>query len=354
MSQSTLIKGPNGSTADVVQANGHKGLVVSNIPALTYTPKSIFFRDSEGSAALNIDASASGTPDGIHNGVDTVLWTATALSGIWDFESTTVAQQGTKSIDATATTNGDQALITRSSPIDSDSYNSVSGYIYITLYSATRNEVLISLRLAGATTGSAMNIADFVDTSNLNVWQQFTIPLSVFGASGNIDEVVIETVRTAGQPPNYYLDTLQLEEGGSITYTAEPERGFRYEFDTVEMFLVDALDTALVNNSMPSLSYNKILDVPQLTNGITLRFTQSNRVQFSGSFRDLSGMLVAAFVPTAQGCDGTNTFLKLTANLSEFARMEPSNKDKIEIIISDDLSGLLEFRANIRGRELSS
>jgi hypothetical protein len=352
MPQFTIIEGPDGTSADVVQANGHKGLVTSTIPGLQYTPKSKLFTDPNGNINLNVDASSSGTPDGIHNGTDSVLWTAVAASGTWDFASTAQAQQGTKSIDATATVNGDQALITRSSAIDVDNYNSVSGFIYITQFNASGNGIIVSLQIAGAPNGLPMDLADFVNTSDLNVWQKFTVPISTFEAAGNVDEFSVVTVRTSGQPPNYYLDTIQLEEAGSIVYTAEPERGFRYEFNALDILVVDALDTTLLNNSMPNLSYDKILGVPQLANGVTLRFTQAGRVQFSGTFRDLGGLLFAAFVPSAQGCDGTNTFLKLTADLSEFARMEPSRGDKIELIVSDDLSGLLQFRANIRGREL--
>jgi hypothetical protein len=441
MPQFTVIKGPDGTSADVIQANGHKGLVTSTIPGLQYTPKSKAFTDPNGNINLNIDASSSGTPDGIHNGTDSVLWTAVAASGTWDFASTTHAAEGigtivdytalsgvtvtingtnitnttltegvdwtaatsntatatslasaingvsgvsssasvavvtvladasadittftssdgtnapvqAASIDATATVNGDQALITRSSAIDVDNYNSVSGFIYITQFNASGNGIIVSLQIAGAPNGLAMDLADFVNTSDLNVWQKFTVPISTFEAAGNVDEFSVVTVRTSGQPPNYYLDTIQLEEGGSIVYTAEPERGFRYEFNAVDILFIDALDTTLLNNSMPNLSYDKILGVPQLANGVTLRFTQAGRVQFSGTFRDLGGLLFAAFAPSAQGCDGTNTFLKLTADLSEFARMEPSRGDKIELIISDDLSGLLQFRANIRGREL--
>lgn len=352
MVQSTLIKGSAGSIADVVQANGHKGIVAATIPGINYTPLGVSFRDENGSINLNVDASSSGTPDGIHNGTDSVLWTAAAASGVWDFASTAQAQQGTKSIDATATVDGDQALITRSSPIDADSYNSLSGYVYLTAYNETRNEILLSFQLAGAVNGVQVNIADFADPSTLNAWQKFTIPLSSFGVVGNIDEMAIQTVRTAGQPPDYYLDTLQLEEAGSIIYTAEPENGKRYEFQEIDLFLEDALDTTLLNNSMPNWSSDQLLGLSSLSNGITLRFTQTNKVRFSGTFRNLGDVLFAAFSVVDQGCDGTTAYMKLTAKLADFARMEPSDKDKMEILISDDLSGLTRFRANLRGREL--
>jgi hypothetical protein len=354
MPQKTIIEGSNGYAADVVQANGHRGLVVSTIPGLVWQANSKFFSNPVNGLNMNIDESASGTPDGINNGTDTVLWTASALTGTWDFASTTVAQAGTKSIDATATVNGDQALFTRSSAIDSGSYSSLSGYIYLTKFNPLGNQVLLSFRLAGANVGVVINIADFVDTGNLNVWLKFTIPLSTLELIGNVDEMVIQTVRSTGAQPDYYLDTVQLEESGSAIYTAEPEKGERYEFDTIELFMVDALGTTLTDNSMLNLSYDKFLGVTQLTNGIVLRLTRKGEITFNATFRDLGDILFAAFTIDAVGSDGTNTFLKLQAKLSDYARLEYDTRDKIEMIISDDLSGLLRFRANIRGRSLEN
>ena len=441
MPQFTNIKGPSGETADVVQANGHKGLVVSTIPGLRYTPRSVSFRSEGGSINMNVNATSSGTPDPIHNGTDSTLWTAVATAGTWDFASTTHAAEGigtivdytalsgvtvtingtnitnttltegedwtaatsnaatatslasaidgvtgvsstsavavvtvladasadittftssdgtnapvqAASIDAIATTNGDLATFTRSSAIDADSYNSISGCIYLTTYNDTGNEIQLSLQLAGAINGSVMNIGDFIDTSSLDVWQEFTIPLVTLGAVGNFDELLIQTVRTSGQPPNYYIDMIQVEEAGSIVYLAEPDKGSRYEFDNIDMLFTATLDTRLADATMPNLTYNKLLSLTRLTNGITLRFTSAGNIQFSGTFRDYSEILFAAFQPVAMACDGTFTILKLNATLSELARMNASDVDKIEIIISDDLSSLLQFRANIRGREL--
>ena len=90
----------------------------------------------------------------------------------------------------------------------------------------------------------------------------------------------------------------------------------------------------------------------QLANGITFRVTVDNEVFFSATFRDLGDLMIAAFNIEGSGCDGTNTFLKLTARLSEFVTLRSERRDKFEIIIADDLSGLLRFRANLRGRVL--
>jgi hypothetical protein len=164
--------------------------------------------------------------------------------------------------------------------------------------------------------------------------------------------LLIQTVRSSGQPPNYYIDVIQVEEAGSVVYSAEPDKGTRYEFDNIDLLFTATLDTRLADATMPNLTYNKLLSLTRLTNGITLRFIQAGNVQFSGAFRDYSEILFAAFQPVAMACDGTFTILKLNASLSELARMNASDIDKIEMVISDDLSSLLQFRANVRGREL--
>ena len=113
MPSNTLIKGRNGYTADV--ENG--GLVVTTQSRQSYQPLNVFLTDENGSPAMNVDGSVGGSADGVHNGTDSVLWTGSAISGTWDFASTAQAKAGTKSIDATATANGDQGLLTRASSI---------------------------------------------------------------------------------------------------------------------------------------------------------------------------------------------------------------------------------------------
>jgi hypothetical protein len=352
---STRVKGAAGEvvTAQTYSDGDHEhvALEVATRPALHYIPRSIFFSNPTFGVNLNQNAAFGGTPDGIHNGTDSVLWTASALSGAWDFASTAQSNSGTRSIDATSTTNGDQALFSRSSAVSSASYTAISGFVYLTTFNATRHEIQITLRLAGANSSLTLDITDFVDVGQLDTWQKWVIPFDTILPTGSIDELLIQTVRASGNQPDYYLDDIQLEETGSIVYTCEPARGVRYEFDTLELFLVDALDTTLLNGTMPNLSYDKILGLPALSGGINLRLTTESEVRFSGTFSDLGDILFAAFEIIDIGCDGTNTFLKLRAKLSDFVVMRSESRDKIELTLSDNLSGLLRFRANIRGRE---
>ena len=115
--------------------------------------------------------------------------------------------------------------------------------------------------------------------------------------------------------------------------------------------IVDALSTTLADGTMPNLSYDKILNLNQLTNGITIRRFRQNEVQFSLNARKLTDFLFAAFEINDLFSDNTNTCLKLRAKLDWWAPLDFRTRDKLEIVIADDLSGLLEMRAVIRGRE---
>jgi hypothetical protein len=346
-----MIEDANGNIISSKDENGWTNLRVASIDGYEWDTKSKPLLNDTYGPNLNQNAAASGTPDGVHNGTDTALWTGSSLSGTWDFASTAQAQAGTKSIDATGTTNGDQAQLERSSAIASSSYNSLSGYIYLTSYNPSKNQILLQFRLAGVNVGVSVNLGDVIDTGVLNAWQSFDIPLSNFSLIGNIDQLIIQTVRTSGSPPDYYLDTVQLEEAGTLIYSAEADQGTIFEFQTFDMILVDDLVGTLVNNSMPALAYNKILNLSSLTNGITIRRFKGDEVQFSLVARKLSDFLFAAFEIGDVFGDGTNTLIKLRARLDWWAPLDFRTRDRLEIVIADDLSSLIEARAVIRGRE---
>lgn len=331
-----------------------RGLTVYSSPSRDYEDRSVPFLDDEGNLNLNVDASFSGTPDRIHDGTDTILWAASAISGTWDFASTAEFQAGTKSIDATATVDGDQALFTRSSPIASGSYTALTGYIFLVSFNPAKHEVLMNFRLAGVDDGVSIDITTFVNTSLFNVWQKFSIPLTTFGVSGSIDEMVVQTVRNASSPPDYYLDTMQLEEAGGKVYSVKANPGTRYEVSTLEITVAATLDTRLADATMLNLTWDEFFGLPALSGGLTLRWIRKGVVQFSVNFKHVGDMLFTAFsiLPDNSLCDGTESFIKLAAPLDEVAVVEDLFDDSIDITVSDNLESLLQLRVVTRGREL--
>ena len=333
----------------VVDANGcpvsveDGGLVVSTQERESYQPLSIPLVDSSGSPLMNVDGSAGGASDGIHDGTDSVLWTASALSGTWDFASTAQAKAGTRSIDATGTTGGDQALLSRGSAITAGTYTVFTGSIYLTSFNAAKNEITVQFRLAGVPDGIDVNIGDYIDAGTLNAWQDFSIPLSIAGVSGDIDEMVVTTVVSSGSNPNYYLDELKLQESGALAYSTNLTEGQKVQYKRVDFTIAD---------NVTVVSYDALLGLAALSNGITFRRVNNSEVITAGSISTLGDMLAGGGTITDQVTDTTNTMLKISLMFEEWATLNESNGDALEVVVNDDLSSLLDFKVFIIGREV--
>jgi len=351
MPQRTMLEDAKGNIFSTKKDGRDTALRVASSDAYDWESKAKLLLNDEYGPNFNQNSEPSGTPDGIHNGTDTALWTATALSGSWDFASTAQAQTGTKSIDGTGTINNSQAELERSSALDPRSYNSLSGGIYLTFFNPAANEIRLRFRLAGVDVGQEVNLGGVIDASTLNAWQNFNIPLSNFDLTDDVDQLIITTKRQGDKAANFYLDNIQIEEAGSSVFSAEATPGKIFEIQTVEFLMVDALSTTLLNNSMAALSYDKLLNVNTLNTGITVRRFKNNEAVFSLTARKLSDLLYGNFTITDMISDGTNTLLKLRMELDWWAPLDPRTKDRIEVVISDDLSGLIEAKAIIRGRE---
>jgi len=350
----TVVANSNG---DIAEVENH-ALVVSTQERNTYQSVIIPLINENGSPFLNVDGSAGGASDGIHDGTDSVLWTASALSGTWDFASTAQAKAGTKSVDATATVNGDQALFTRGSAITAGTYAVFTGSIYLTKYNDAKNEVTFICRLAGATDGVEVNIGDYISGATLNAWQDFAIPLSVVGATGDIDELVIKTVNTGGVNPDYYLDELKFQESGALTYKTSLDAGQVIQYKRIDFILTDNVTSittvagATENATGSGISYDAILGVSALAVGINFRRVNNHEVIASGNISTIGDMVTAGSLIVNQLSDGTNTMLKLSTPLEEWVTLDESVGDALEVVINDDLTGLLDFKIFIIGREV--
>lgn len=359
MSLKTKIVGVDNLAAETQENVFGSGLKV-------YTYKGVLKEDSfrqftnptQGSN-LNVNAAVSGTPEQIHNGIDSVLWTASALSGTWVFDSTAQANTGIRSIDATATTNNDTALISKGSNLDMRGYSALTGFIYITNWSPSgTKDVRLQWRNSGTTSGLLIDLSTYIDTTSFNTWQKFTIPLSDFGAASSaiINELTITTVDVGpGPPPDYYLDDIQLEEvGGGFIYTISPELDEFWDVTSISFTIVDAFNSTLLNSSMFNLPYNGLLSLATLTNGINIQRIQDGEIKYSTTIRDfIDFMDIPAQTELDAGGDGVNTWFSLKKVFPTAFRLVGQNADTIKITVNDDLSSLIRFRAYCDIKEYS-
>jgi len=310
-------------------------------PVRDYTGVGFFLTNGGGTADMNVDGSIGGTPDNIYIDDPTTNWTNTALSGTWDFGSTTITPQGgTESIEAINTVDGDQMQIEKSSTVDMDNFTAISGYLYLTSWNDVRHNIMLELRLAGVLQGNPLELNAFVDTGILNAWQQFIIPKASLGITDElIDQLVVTTGATTGSPPNYYLDTINIEQSGS--------RLFKFEVPTGKIFEVFSVNYTLIDN-ITVIEPRQLMGVASLTNGLTVQTVIDDETTFGASVKNISEIIEA-------GAQLDSTIIGATESMVNIIGLSPwwsrlGAGDTFGITVNDDLTGLISFRVIIRGR----
>ncbi len=347
-------EGRNGSVKVLKKDDMVAGIAVYTSPIKDFVHTKIKATHPTYGTQIARDARFSGTPDVIHNGTDTVAWTGSNLSGTnFVFDSTTVAQAGTKSISATATVNNNEALLTRGSALTVASYVGITGYVYTTSWGVNSN-IQIFARLAGVVVSSTVNLSNYIIGTSYGTWQKFAIPFSALAfTSSTFDQLVIRTIGSGGSTPDYYLDTLQVEESaGASIYSITPQRGHILSLDTLTIAMVDAYDTTLASNSVSKISYNKFLNLSALTTGIQVVIYSKGDVLESDLFKHHLDIVSYPNCTYNIGADATNAYIVYTIKFPHPIELDARVGDKVEITISENLSDLLSLEITGSGGEV--
>lgn len=334
------------------------GLVTLTEPLIQFRSEFKPFLNATYGINMAQNAAVGGTPDKIHDGTDSVLWTGSGTN--FTFDSTAQAFAGSKSVDATASLGGDIATFTRGSAIDSSGYVAITGAIYITGWPTSgTKDVTLTWALAGSSQSGTVNISNYIDDTVFNSWQQFSIALTDFVFTGaSVDELLVETIDLGGgAPPDYYLDAIQLEEtGGPIEFRSGHELGEVFHAHKLRLTFVDnvtgitTVAGATETTAVPNLSYNTWLGVATLVNGIGLTYDIGGEQQFSTQFRQLSDLVFAGGDIVVHVSDGTNTMMAIEVTFPEpIVFTGSTDANHMAITINDNMSTLLLFRAALRG-----
>lgn len=364
MSQKTRIEGSN-VYSEIHEVSTHQN---NSKPAglVTYTTELerfmtlplVFLNTETGDNQMAVDATFSGDIEGIHNGEDTTLWTASALAGIWDFASGLQAQSGSQSIAGAGTSNA-TALIASTSSIDMNDIDAFTGFIYLTSWDDTRNDVELCLRFSGSVVTDILNINDFVDPSTLNEWQKITIPKATFNLTDNIvNEAVFTTVRTAGPVPGYFLDTLQLEKTGAGStfqvYEAKPTPGITYLTNKITITLIYPTSGSAITatTGMPVISHNKFGDLPKLPAGLLFQVRSAGELVIAFPIRCHEDLIISSFETNVMIADDNSTAVSWVFDINPPIILEGARSDLMSFTVSDDLSGLDSLKIGLQGKTL--
>jgi hypothetical protein len=410
--------------------------------------------DENGSSNMAVDVSFSGVPDKVHDGLDTVAWTASAISGIWTFDSSDHAKQGVvtvldytalagkiitiqgtksvgdpidsvltegaewtaatsndataisiqgaidavdgvsatvsgsvvtviadnsitqadittlstdalaadltataQSIDTTETAAEEEALFSRGSSIDMSNYEAISFDILIEKWDNTKgNEITLRARLAGVDVGNAINISDNINEALLGAWQAVGVSKSSFGIDTElIDEFVLRTVSSASGAPNApkaYVDKFQIEETGAPRiFSFAPPPGTQFYFQKEEAaFQVNG-------SAATALDPDEFVTVPRLPIGIVSIITKDGVTAVASALRDNFELQlgVGSTTPLEFYGTGSKVWGKFTYDIgrnSDFGAiiLRSSQGDRLDVRVSDDLSGLTKFQIRLVGQ----
>jgi len=287
-----------------------------------------------------------------------VGYTATALSGTWDFASTFTATgwppTGTLSINATATVNNNEAELDKGSDLSLSSYDFIRGSIYITSWPTSgTKQVLVELRdSSDAVVGVTADIGAYIDTTTFNTDQVFTIPLADLSAEGaTIRKIVIRTVDIGGgQAPNYYLAEIKFQDGGTgYKYEITPGSDKTLFINRISIQMERAYNVTTSNQH--AIGMTGLLGSGTLPNGIRAGISENGIIaaESTATFKDLRNWIT---FPQVQGekissfGDGTNTTLRFQIDYTEVGglRLRPSLQEAFFYIIQDDLSSFDFFQ----------
>lgn len=330
------------------------GLLCYKEPARIRKNKVIPFNNVTFGNKLNLNATATGASEIVHNGGTSTEWNATANSGPWNFTTGGIITL------ANTTVNNSTADFNKpsSGSIELSNYVSFSGKVRLNLYEPG-DSIKLRIRNNNGVLGPArLSLDGFIDETIIGTFQNFVIPLVDFGViSGIADEFrIIVQERGSGIRVGVSFDDLQFDSitgvpVGVQIFTAGPNLGEVFYLDKIIITLVDAFTGIVTNGTMQGLVYNQILGESQLTNGINIQRKANGEIKENFIIKDMSDFLFEGFgfkIIDVSISDGTNTNVTLEYNFSETQVLK--FQDEYRIIISDDLSGLITFKASLHGK----
>jgi len=344
--------------AEVIENGDQKGLVVATHPYKTYENALKFFFNDNYGVDMNINTAPVGTPELVHNGIDSVLWTASDIvaGDKTTFNSTDRAYDGTRSVKCDNTDDDGVYQFAKGGPLDCTLYSAIT--MFVNVDKDWKAGDIVSLygwnTTTGLQVGVAVDLKTYFDYLGYDEWHKITIPLSDMGdLSGStiLDALRIRQVASEGKAPKYYLDNIQFEPasltGVPTEYELKPDKGTWLHVQSMHVTIADAYTGTLADSSMPNIPYDSILGVPKLSSGIRYVKRVNGEIPTSFSIRQfLDLMSFGNATISGQGSDGTNTWVSISMEFTTPILLKSENEDRLSLTVNDDLSGLLHLRVS--------
>lgn len=332
---------------------GISGLVTLTQRLVERQAQVVPLANDEYGVAMNQNVGFGGTPLLIHDGEDSVAWTATNIIGTdMDPNSNNRAQAGTQSIRVNSPNLSDVWEIDKGSSQALSSYTTISMFINVNRRWTNGDSVELYGWDGSSEVGIRVKLEDYLDFLEYDVWHSVIIPLTDMDLAGEtITGLRMQLVGTQGPTPDFFIDELYLQEtGAAILFKAGAPTHTRYHVTKFIITIVDNIASTLADGTMPALSYDDILGVSTLTNGIVLSHVVGGVPIFQIPFNSIADFFALGFDLKTCISDGTNTLIVLEMTFQEPLVIHGNNDNNyVAITVQDNLSPLVRFTAALRG-----
>lgn len=302
--------------------------------------QSKFLRTDNGTAGMNVDGRAEGTPDVVWNG-DETAWTLEAQGAA----ETYAAHDGTYGLDSGLRTVGQDTRF--DSGVNQDiagTYGVLQFWMQPKAY-PTGADFRVRFKTEGGNNpGNTLSIEDYVTDMDLDVWQHVQIPIADFALSADVAQVEFE-YGVKGQQ-QFWLDEFELIPGGGqggpfLFRVAAP--------DAVSIYHVSRLAITLAEENSDWTSGN-FTNLDELASGLLLRHVDlaaEGEVLWSINFKtnmDLMGRLTIE--NDVLFANGEHLFTMTLDPLS--SSIIVTDTKVLEWVVRDNLSTINNLRAFVQ------
>ena len=299
-----------------------------------------FLRTDSGTAEMNIDGRATGTP--------AVMWNGTGIGdtgGDWTVDSGIGSEQaaamhaGTNGWDTGVAALNDDTRFNQGS--DSDVAGTQAELTFWMQPKAFPPGARLKVQwqnLANTVIGADLNINDYVTDMDLDVWQKVSIPIVDFALTADMAKVRFRYRQAAGQ--HFWFDDVELVPNGGGPY--------RFRVEAPDAVTRHHLSMMVLVIAAPSSGWNasSFANLAGLVNGVIIRQRRISTSETLWSINSKNNVdLFGRFHPQDDITFADGDLLMGFMLKPGSASVVITDDDVLDVVIRDDLSTLSEMRA---------
>lgn len=296
--------------------------------------QSRFLRIDNGTALLNVNGAAAGTPVNIWNG-EATYWTP----GDQGSAETYAAHSGTYGWDSSPTSLGQDTKFDGGDNQDITIYDTLSFWMQPKAYPSGSDLQVLWRTSGGNNPGNVLSVENYVANMDLDVWQRVEIPIADFALGADVDKVLFKYASKGGQ--QFWFDDIALNTsagGGPYTFrVAAPDVDTRYHVSMAVLLLA---------GPSAGWDHDAFANTAALQNGLLLRHRDllTSEILWSRNSKD-NVDLFGIYHPQDDALFADDVRLLGFMVKPGKASVVVTMYQVLEFVVRDDLSALSQARA---------